>query len=136
MSKTFYIASTLATAVQYTGWSKSDDSANIPQVEISVTIAGGAGVANKRIVTPRGVVTPVDEAQMQMLSEHEVFKRHKERGFVQILDSKPADADEVAADMTGRDTSAPLVEEDFANKDEAPAVVAGRGTGNGGGRRK
>lgn len=135
MSKV-YIASTLAAAVSYTGFAAARGD-NLPQVEISVTIAGGAGVANKRtIVTPRGVITEVTPEQAAFLKDHYLFKEHVENGYISILPGKPADPDDVAADMNGRDTSSPIVPQDYSNPDEAPAAVGAKATGQGGKRQK
>lgn len=136
MSKKIYVASTLATSVQYTGYAPaSEKDANLPRQQYAITIAGGAGVANKKLVTPRGVITAIDEDQLKLLTSNPVFVRHAQRGFINPVEGD-VDGDEVAADMTGRDNSAPLVQEDFADKSLAPAAVGGNSTGNGGKRSK
>lgn len=134
MSDKLYVASTLAAAVEYMGF-KPQVADNLPTIERSVTIGGGAGVANKRFVTPRGVITPVTREEAEFLEGHYLFQLHKANGYVQILDSKPSDPDEVAADMTGRDNSAPIVPQDY-KEDEAPAAVGAKTTGQGGKRIK
>lgn len=119
MSKKIYVFSTLAAAVSYTGYAEPKGD-NLPQVAMSVVVNGGAGVANKRTLqTPRGVVTEVTEEEAKFLAGHSVFQIHLKNGFVQISD-KNADGDEAAADMTGRDESAPLVDEDFSDNDAQP----------------
>lgn len=119
MSKKHYVFSTLAAAVSYTGYAAPlGDS--LPQVAMSVVVNGGAGVANKRTLdTPRGVVTEVTEEEAKFLAGHPVFQIHLKNGYVQISDAK-ADGDEAAADLTGRDESAPLVDEDFSDNDAQP----------------
>lgn len=119
MSKKHYVFSTLAAAVSYTGYAKQEND-NVPQVQMAVVVNGGTGVANKRtLITPRGVVTEVTEDEAKFLAAHPVFQIHLKNGFVQISD-KNADGDEAAADMTGRDESAPLVDEDFSDTDAQP----------------
>ena len=94
-----------------------------------VHINGGAGVANERLITPRGVVTEITEEQAQYLRENKVFQLHEENGFVQIS-AALVDGDIAAADMQGRDNSAPLVDEDMpadlkpTGDDDAPAAQA------------
>lgn len=119
MSKKLYIFSTLAADVSYTGYSDAKGDA-LPKVQMSVVVKGGAGVANRRTIeTPRGVVTSVTEEEAKFLSSHPVFAKHLKNGYVSISE-KSADGDEAAADMTGRDASAPLVDEDFTEQDAQP----------------
>lgn len=119
MSKKIYIFSTLSAAVSYTGYAEPKGD-NLPQVQMSVVINGGAGVANKRTLeTPRGVVTEVTEEEAKFLAAQPVFALHVQNGFIQVSEAK-ADGDDAAADMTGRDESAPLVDEDFSETDAQP----------------
>lgn len=48
----------------------------------SVLIAGKANVANKQLVTPKGVVTPVSEDEFNLLQENIVFIAHAKNGFL------------------------------------------------------
>ena len=116
-----YVYSTLASDVAYTNHAKGGG--DMPIELPPVFIRGGAGVANDRFITPRGVVTEVTEEQVEYLRQNEVFKLHEKNGFVEVSESK-VDPDLVAADMTGRDNSAPLVPQDF-KEDEQPASVGG-----------
>jgi len=109
MSK-LYVFSTLASDVTYTN--HAPGGADLPKVIAEVKIKGGAGVANDRFVTPRGVVTTVTAEEAEALRSNPVFNLHEANGFVQISE-KSGDADDVAADMTGRDNSAPLVSQDL-----------------------
>lgn len=121
MSKKLFIFSTLASDVAYTNHEQGGG--DLPVALPSVVIKGGAGVANDRIVTPRGVATEVTEAQVEYLRQNEIFKLHEKNGFVMVSESY-ADPDEVAADMTGRDNSAPIVPQDNIAAD-AETVVGG-----------
>jgi len=49
-----------------------------------VLVKGGAGVANDRLITPRGVVTEITEEQAEALRANPVFAMHEKNGFVQI----------------------------------------------------
>lgn len=121
MSKKFYVYSTLTGDVQYTNFRQGGG--DIPVAEVAVTIQGGAGVANDRFVTPRGVVTTVTEEQVEHLRANKVFQLHEQNGFVQISEAQ-VDPDKAAADMTGRDDSAPLVPQDMAKEEDIPEVGA------------
>ncbi len=122
MSKSFYILSTLTADQEYTAY--REGGADIPIAIGSVLIKGGANVADKRLVTPQGVVTKVDSDQMAALKSNDVFKLHKANGYITVSNSKPADADAAAASQANRDGSAPMVEGDFKEGD-GPASVGG-----------
>lgn len=117
--KKIYIFSTLAADTSYTGYHPGREG-DAPRVAKSVLIKGGAGVANRRTLeTPRGVVTEVTEAEAEFLASNTVFVKHVKNGFIQVS-HKNASGDEAAADMKGRDPSAPVVEQDFTEADANP----------------
>lgn len=113
MSKKFYVYSTLTSGMDYTGYLPGG--ADLPTTEKVVHLNGGANLADKHLVTPRGVVTLLDEAEVEFLRNHPVFQLHQKNGFVTI-EAKQAEPEVVAANMTGRDKSAPLVDQDFEEK--------------------
>lgn len=121
MSKKLFVFSTLASDVAYTNHAQGG--ADLPIDLPPVLIKGGAGVANDRIITPRGVATEVTEEQVEYLRANQVFQLHEKNGFVMVSESY-ADPDTVAADMTGRDISAPIVPQDNIAAD-AQTVVGG-----------
>jgi len=119
MSKKLFIFSTLASDVAYTNHAQGGG--DLPIDLPPVLVKGGAGVINDRIVTPRGVATEVTEQQVEHLRQNEIFKLHEKNGFVMVSDAY-ADPDTVAADMTGRDNSAPIVPQDGIAPDAATVV--------------
>ena len=121
MSKKIFIFSTLASDVAYTNYAQGG--ADMPVDLPPVLIKGGAGVANDRLITPRGVATEVTEAQCEYLRQNAVFQLHEKNGYILVSESY-ADPDTVAADMTGRDNSAPIVLQDNIAAD-AQTVVGG-----------
>lgn len=122
MSKKLYIFSTLAASVAYTNYAAGG--ADLPVPMPSVLVHGGAGVANERIVTPRGVVTEVTEDQLQYLRENKVFQLHEKNGFVMVSEAN-TDPDKAAADMEGRDNSAPIVPQDGVAGADTTVVIGG-----------
>ena len=108
MSK-IYIYSTLTNDQQYVNY--KTDVSGVPKPESSILIRGGANLMTKTFVTPRGAVTEVTAEQLAELKRNEVFNLHCANGYITISEAK-ADAEVVAADMTGRDESAPIVEQD------------------------
>lgn len=81
----------------------------------TVIIAGKANVANKHLLTPRGVVTPVTEEQLAGIRQDRVFAAHLASEFLAISVSKK-DADEVARDLNGGDASQQNTPESMAAK--------------------
>ena len=119
MSKNLIVFSTLASDVAYTNHAQGGG--DMPIELPPVVVKGGAGVANDRLVTPRGVATRVTEEQVEYLRQNEIFKLHEKNGFVMVSESA-GDPDTVAADMTGRDNSAPIVPQDNLAPDAATLV--------------
>ena len=120
MSKTYHVYSKMATDVTYNDYVTGGD---IPRVARSVTIKGGAGVANKNIITPYGVHTEITEEERDMLLKNGIFQLHQDGGFVTI-EEKKEDPDRVATNLTaGPDPSAPLTPEDFAGANDEQVAV-------------
>ena len=89
--------------------------------ENKVLIVGGANSPTKHMLTPRGVATKVTDEQMAILEKSGLFKKHQERGFIEVS-TFSKDADKVAKGMTAGDKSAPDTEEKLkAEGKEAPA---------------
>lgn len=110
MGKKLYVYSTLSADVNYTEYAPGGG--DIPVEVGHIMVRGGAGVANDRLVTPRGVVTEVTEEQAEKLRQNKVFQMHEKNGFVQISEIS-VDPEKAAADMEGRDGSAPVVPQDL-----------------------
>ncbi len=104
-----YIYSTLTSDQVYANYRSSAN--GVPLAESKIAINGGANLMTKHLVTPHGVVTEVTAEELAELRKNEVFKLHLANGFLTISEAK-GDADDVAADMTTRDQSAPIVEQD------------------------
>lgn len=115
MAKSIFIYSTLTCDNAYTNYGPGGG--DIPIAEPSILIKGGANAADKRIVTPYGVVTEVTEDQLASLEKNADFQLHKKNGFITVSTSKK-DPEVVAADMTPRSPDAPLVEGDYEEPDE------------------
>ncbi len=62
----------------------------------SVLVAGKANVANKQLVTPKGMATAISEDEFNLLQENIVFKAHAKNGFVSASHDKQ-DAESFAA---------------------------------------
>ena len=127
-----YVYSTLSSDMNYTNHAQGG--ADLPQALPPVYVKGGAGVANDRLITPRGVATEITEEQAASLRARPLVQLHEKNGFGQIS-ADDVDPDKAAADMTGRDQSAPIVPQDLPADsqptgegvgDAAPAAPEGR----------
>jgi hypothetical protein len=121
VSKRIYIYSTLTGAVKYNTYAQ-DDGAALPRVIRSVLIKGGANLADKNLVTPKGVMTEITEEQLADLREISVFQLHEKNGFIKIETSN-RDIEKTVSDMQARDESAPLTPDDFEDSEIKPEVT-------------
>lgn len=113
---THYIYSTLSSAMNYQNYGAGG--ADLPVATDGVVIQGGANIPDKYMRTPEGaVITPVTDEQLDALQANDVFKLHVANGFIVVKDKK-YEPEKVAADMTTRDQSAPLVDSDFIDGQE------------------
>lgn len=113
------IYSTLTAPQNYTRWKANHD---LRVKDKEVLVNGGANVADKFLITPKGAVTIVTDAELEVLESNPSFQRHKERGFITVQKgASKGDVEKAVSDMVGRDDSAPLVEADF-KEGEAPKV--------------
>lgn len=121
-----YVYSTLAADVSYNHYVASEivkslipgvapKATQVPRIEKSVLIKGGAGVAPagiRRLETPLGVSTPVTDDELELLEKNDVFQLHVKNGYITVR-RKKVDAEIVVADgMESRDVSAPVTPED------------------------
>lgn len=115
----YYVFSTLASDVSYDTYKKGNG--DLPVKNASVTIKGGTGIADKRLMTPHGAIaTAISEVELELLKLNPVFNAHVENGFISILKSEQ-NSEVVAANMVSRDVSHPLVDADFS-ADKAPTT--------------
>ncbi len=117
-----YVFSTLTASHDFPQWESKRGNDQLPRAKGMIRILGGANLPAKTMVTPRGVMTPITDAQYEILQANPAFQRFVKRGFMTVED-RPHDADEVAENMTSKDGSAPSTAEDFENKGQKPPSV-------------
>lgn len=122
MATKHHVYSTLSNSQHYTNFVKGGG--DMPIDLPPVLIKGGSGVAGEHFVTPQGVVTEVTDEQLEYLRQNPSFLHHEKHGFVSVSKSK-TDPEKVAADMTRRDQSAPIVPPDLKDE-ERPVEPEGR----------
>lgn len=105
-TKGVYIFSTHSTDVAYTKYKPQTDpkSSVLPELIHTVTIKGGAGVIDKRLHTPAGVLTEVTPEDLAFLMTDPNFLRHQKDGYI-VVEGHKFDSDIVGADMNQRDGS-------------------------------
>ncbi len=121
-AKSVLIYSTLAASVRYEGHEPSGN--DILKVTYSILILGGANVADKHFLTPKGVVTPVTPEEFAQLESNDLFNMHVTNGYI-THETKQKSVDDVVADMATDDKSAPLTPNDYVLEGKEPPVVAG-----------
>ncbi|AZY49682.1 hypothetical protein vBBaMIFTN2_09 [Bordetella phage vB_BaM-IFTN2] len=77
----------------------------------NIKINGGANVADKRLVTPKGKVTRIEENDFELLQQNIIFQAHAKNGFVtadhgQSDPERFAEKNLEAADKGAQDTAA------------------------------
>lgn len=101
---TQYVLSTMTNSVSYAFYSQAD-AKSVPQERKKILIRGGASVASgvsgfgersedaegRPIWTADGIITPVKDADYEMLKEHAVFKKHLAKGHVRVLNRDLSD---------------------------------------------
>lgn len=90
----------------------------------NVRINGGANVSDKHLITPKGVVTEITEAQLDALQRHAVFAAHARNGFLTVS-LKERKVDHMVKDMAGPDASAQETPETMSKKKGRAPVKAG-----------
>lgn len=94
-----------------------DDQFNVLE---TIFVAGKANIANKHMLTSRGVSTEVSDEQLKKLESIPVFRQQVANGFLKV-DSK-RNADKVAKEMAPKDKSAPATKDDFKQSVDGEAV--------------
>ncbi len=113
-----YVYSTLTDDMDYAVYSEGTKE-KTARVQSTVRIAGGANRVNKRtLITPRGMMTPITDAEAKLLEENEVFKIHKANGYITI-DTKQTDADNAAKNLTKKDKAAQKTAKEYEDKIKA-----------------
>ena len=93
-------------------------------VKKTILIKGGANVLDKHtMTTPNGVVTEISDEDYEILKEHTAFKRHMERGFMEVLKEEKKARASSKTKTNKKDGSAQLTPKDFEDKGQkAPDV--------------
>lgn len=110
----YYVYSTLTNSQAYSAFGDPVERGIKPVIG-RVVIEGGANLTNKLLVTPRGMVTPVTDAQMKILKASPMFNRHLKAGYIHV-EEKRVKAEKVAGDMQTDYASSPISDKESVNK--------------------
>lgn len=108
---TVYVYSTLSCPQRYVKWTEAAPG-SVPREERAILIQGGANVANRNLITPRGVVTEITDEEYALLKQNPLFNTHVTNGHIAVEERK-ADVDKVVSGMESRSPDAPLTPGDF-----------------------
>ena len=108
-----YVYSTLTNSHRYTNWTRPSDPTLQPEIiGEPVTINGGANLAtspesNAGLRTPKGVLTVVNDEQLEYLRANSRFLSHEKQELIFVVSTKEK-IDTVVRDMNPHDKAAPL----------------------------
>lgn len=111
---THYVYSTLPSDHIYCEWITGKN--DLPTMGKRVVIKGGAGVSLKHTThfeTLNAVITPVSDAELEILMQNKVFQKHLESKAVRV-EAKKVSVDKALNSLQARDASAPLDDEQLA----------------------
>ena len=121
MSK--YVFSNLTTDQDYTIYREGQRAGEPAVVETEILIKGGHGVADDRIITPKGVCTTVSDEVCEALKKCPMFQRHEAKGYITV-EGKKHDAEKVSENLEPKDGGAPLVNNDFKENQQPTTGAA------------
>ena len=112
MSK--YLYSTLTSDQSFIVFGNLDKANVIPSAKRVILVSGKANIMNKsNFVTPRGVVTVIEDADLELLKKLPSFNRFVDRGFIAVESKEAKSADDAAKNLTGKDKSAQKTPDDI-----------------------
>lgn len=122
MSKRISIISTMSADVNYRTFGASRGDVPVPSG--GIVIKGGANVAQgSSLWTPQGVSTPVSAEQLEQLEASSLFCKHRDGGYLLVVNAENVEVEAVVADMVSADASAPITENDFIGADPSKEAV-------------
>jgi hypothetical protein len=114
---THYIYSTHTNPIQYVEYDPNSGR-NHNVIKRRFVVAGGHGLCNKNLVTPQGVVTPVERQEdMDWLLSLDSFNADIKKGFIQVTKKKEEAEKMVQKYMMPKDGSAPKTPKDYKVRD-------------------
>lgn len=117
-----FIVSRASQDNEYVIWGTTPNGTKL--VKKTILIKGGANVMPKdSMTTPNGVITEVSEEDWELLKEHTAFKRHMERGFMEVMKEEKKARTATKQKSEKKDGGAQLTPKDFEDKGQNPPVL-------------
>jgi len=117
-----FIVSRASQDNEYVVWGSTPNGTRT--VKKSILIKGGAHVMDKTtMTTPEGVVTEVSDEDWELLKEHTAFKRHMDRGFMEIMKEEKKARETSKKKSSKKDGGAQLTPKDFEDKGQKAPVL-------------
>jgi hypothetical protein len=107
-----HVYSTLANSQRFTTYTRSSDPGMLPVIDRDVVIKGGAGIADKHLITRHGVYTAISMADYEAIKDLKHWKDLVERGHIRF-ERKEYDIDKMVGDMNPRDPGGPITPADY-----------------------
>lgn len=119
-----YVYSTATCDMIFPVYANNVEEGKAHKINHQILIRGGANLAKGKaeFVTKYGVRTTLSDEDMAILQKDGLFKKIEAAGFFYV-DERKVDPEKVAADMTARDESAPLVPQDYDEDSAVKPVV-------------
>ena len=117
-----FIVSRASQDNEYVVWETTPN--GLKRAKKSIIIKGGAHVMDKNtMTTPNGVMTEISEEEYKILQECPAFKRHEEKGFVEVYKEEKKAREESKKKTNKKDGSAQLTPKDFEDKGQKAPVL-------------
>lgn len=127
-----YVYSTATCDMIFPVYASNTEQGKAHKMNHQILIRGGANLAKGKaeFITKYGVRTEVSEQDLALLQKDKLFKQIEADGYFHV-DERKVNPEAVAADMSARDDSAPLVPQDYdENSPVKPVVKEGESEGN------
>lgn len=117
-----FVVSRASQDCEYIIWGATANGTRL--VKKSILIKGGANVMDKTtMTTPNGVVTEVSDEDWALLKEHAAFKRHMERGFLEVIKEEKKARETSKKKSDKKDTGVQLTPKDFEDRGQKAPVL-------------
>lgn len=114
-----YIVSHESASVEFPKWIRTKTGVD---AKGSVVIKGGAGVIDRKtLITPKGVITEIEEEDLKFLKTQALFNEKVEQGSYEIVENEKKAKE--SSKKGKKDKGAQLTAKDFEEAGQTPPMV-------------
>lgn len=113
----YYVYSTLTCDNLFAVY-ENNNNKDLSVIKKYITIKGGHGIASKHLITPKGVITHVNDTDMEILQQDYHFQEQVKHGFIRF-EKKEIETVKAIESMAQKDGSAPLTPKDFEESEKS-----------------